>query len=171
VARFAGIRTECRFFTLNGHPILFLAHKHGYASITNFAGQVVSTVQAEYLNDVGFNVWDDKVKTYYRDVCGTHCQVRLDRELSNPDWIDLRGSASAWFDRVWGQMEQPRPEADLPEKPVFIEGGQPFAAYDIVRRIVKATLTDLFIIDPWVDGDMVQLVTNTRNTRFRTNFS
>ena len=88
------------------HRQLGGAHKRGYASITDFAEQVVSTVQEEYLNHVGFNVWDDRIKVYYRDLSGTHCQVRLDRDLSNPRWIDLRESASAWFDRVWEWMEQ-----------------------------------------------------------------
>lgn len=70
-------------FTSNDVPYLFIIHEYGHNSITNKVEDVVSTIENQFLQDIGFGIIEDSVQIFYKDIYDDYNQVELEAGIKS----------------------------------------------------------------------------------------
>ncbi|MEF3309602.1 hypothetical protein PV433_11935 [Paenibacillus sp. GYB004] len=142
-----------KFFIRGQVPYLFLIHEFGYNSITNQIEELVSTIENEFLQDIGFDVIKDKVQIYYKDIDEHYDQVTLQEGLKNPEWRSLEMHEQLWFDQTWESLKYNLKE-ELEEQVQFYEKGKQYDAYKTIKGIFASAKKELIIIDNYIDDSL-----------------
>lgn len=149
-----------KFFVRENIPYLFLIHEYGYNSVTNKIEEIISKIESDFLQDIGFDIIEDEVQIYYKDIGNCYDYVILKSGLKNPVWRSLESTEQHWFDQTWdslGHGTEDEPKQEI----YFYEKGKQFDAYKAIRDILTNVKKELFIIDNYVDGSfflMLELV-------------
>ncbi|MBP1157673.1 MULTISPECIES: hypothetical protein [unclassified Paenibacillus] len=141
-----------KFFVRGKIPYLFLVHEYGYNSITNKIEELVTTIENEFLHDIGFDIIKDEVQIFYKDVGEHYDQVTLQLEMKNPKWRSLEMHEQLWFDQTWDSIGLGGEEPG--RNTYFFEKGKQFDAYKTIMEIFVNVKKELFIVDNYVDSSL-----------------
>ena len=156
--------TKFKFCSDGESPHLLLVHDYGDSSITNHIEEIVGQIESLYLNDLGFNIYKDAINIHYKDVDDFYKSVKLDENLKNPEWNDMDVKKIEWFENIWEKLENPekstgKKDDDSQKDAVwFIKNNQPYSGYKMIRDIILNTNKELTIVDPYIDGDLFDLL-------------
>ncbi|WP_445493099.1 hypothetical protein [Niallia sp. 03133] len=145
-----------KFFNLDAKPILLLKHAYGYGSITNWIEKILKEIEENYLTNIGYNIIQDNISIYYRDIQISgmnpmYDKVIVEEDLKNPQWETID---SDWFEEIWASVSMDPPAAE----PIFIQKNHPYTAYKKVKEILNTAHKKIELIDPYIDGTLFSLL-------------
>lgn len=147
-----------KFIVLEQKPILLLKHNYGYGSITNWVEGFIKHVNENYLQDIGFDVINDKVSLYYRDAVIEGIPTSYDRvefaddDIKNPSWISIEAE---WFEALWNQHSI---NETVLSDPIFFEGNEVYTANKKLKEVLLSAKRTISIIDPYMDSSLFSLL-------------
>ncbi|RTE02757.1 hypothetical protein [Paenibacillus whitsoniae] len=141
-----------KFFVRANIPYLLLVHEYGYNSITNKVEELVSTIDNDFLHDIGFDVIKDEVQIYYKDTGSHYEQVTLQLGIKSPEWRSLEVYEQVWFDQTWDTVGHVTDERS--QHAYFFEKGKQFDAYNSIMDILANVKKELIIVDNYIDSSL-----------------
>lgn len=140
------------FFLENEFPYLLIAKEYGHNSITNRIEELVSTIESDFLEDIGFSVIENNIQIWYMEDSDFYQQVNLEPGLTNPSWRSLEENEKLWFNNVWltweNESNNKRPET------IFFEKGRQFDAYNTIKTILGSAQREILIVDNYIDSSL-----------------
>lgn len=140
------------FFIENKSPYLLIAKEYGHNSITNRIEEVVSKIESDFLEDIGFSVIENNIQIWYMEESDFYQQVHLEPGLIRPTWRNLEGNEKLWFQNVWltweNESNTKRPET------IFFEKGRQFDAYNTIKSILGSAKREILIVDNYIDSSL-----------------
>jgi len=144
------------FAAIGDKAVLMVSHDYGM-SVMNATEAVLESIQNRYLADQGFRIGRDEISIYVRDVGGYYYRISVDGELQNPEWDDLNADEIHWFDKHWDYFDEGFVDS-VDDEPVFFGKQSSYSAYKAVKRLLARTTKQLFLVDPYIDGNTVQML-------------
>lgn len=139
------------FFIEDEFPYLLIAKEYGHNSITNRIEELVSTIESEFLEDIGFSIIENNVQIWYMEDSNFYQQVYLEPGLTRPTWRNLEENEKLWFQDVWLTWEK---ESDNQPEAVFFEKGRQFDAYITIKSILLSAKKEILIVDNYIDPSL-----------------
>ncbi|QSO52341.1 hypothetical protein JZ785_27065 [Alicyclobacillus curvatus] len=144
------------FAAIGDKAVLLVSHEYG-TSVMNGTEEVLESVQTSYLAEQGFRIGRDDIDIYVRDVGRYYYRVSIGCELQNPEWHDLNADEIRWFDKHWDYFDEGFVDS-VDGEPVFFGKKSSYSAYKAVKRLLARTTKQLFLVDPYIDGNTVQML-------------
>ncbi|WP_432359182.1 hypothetical protein [Sporosarcina sp. UB5] len=148
---------EFKFKVINDEPTLLIKYKYGYGSITNSIENVLEEIQNSYLVDIGYEIVEDKIRIFYKDIQIDkenliYDKVDVEEGFVNPKWSSIDGK---WFEEIWGSIDDIEVRED---SPVFFENNKPYSAYLRVKELFCDANKKIQLIDPYINEMLFTLI-------------
>lgn len=150
------------FFIEDEFAYLLIAKEYGHNSITNRIEELVSIIESEFLEDIGFSIIENNVQIWYMEDSNFFQQVYLEPGLTRPTWRNLEENEKLWFQDVWLRWEK-ESDNNQPEA-VFFEKGRQFDAYITIKSILLSARKEILIVDNYIDFSLLLILTEVNSS-------
>ncbi|PWK09005.1 hypothetical protein [Tumebacillus permanentifrigoris] len=147
-------------FSTNGSgAILILKHDYGI-NVLKYIKEIIDIINNEYLKDIGYDVFFDKIEILFKDEDGTYFKVSFSDlgELVNESYY-----GKELFEKIWSTFEYKLNKKNNggTGNEVFFFAKQPYTAYKHIRECIQSANKEIFIIDPYISSDIFELLEMT----------